>query len=324
LPLGASSEMRPLAVEGKSVSNPLEMLVGYQIASGGYFRAMGIPVMRGRDFEDTDDENADGVVIVNQALAQREWPGQNPIGQKVKTSLAPSTPWSTVVGVVGGVRSVNLRVPARPEVFVPFQQRPGSRMDIVVRSNSGLAALVPIIHSRVWAIDSKQPIGAVQNLEDVFSASISEPRFLALSITTFGVFALLLALVGLYGVVSYGLSQRTREFALRLALGAKGAAITRMVLRQCMVPVLIGAGAGVIGSLASVRILGTLLYDVGTTDPVTFLTVAGLLCGTALVTCYLVARRATRQDPSQALRNEATPATTGARAGHASLQPRLG
>jgi putative ABC transport system permease protein len=278
----------------------------YSPASEGYFRALGIPLLRGRLFDDRDTIDAPHVAVVNQSLAQEKWPGQDPLGHRIEFGnmdgdLRPLT----IIGVVGDVREDSVEAPPSPMVYVNYRQRPQAtyHFTAVVSSEFDQASVMSSAREIVRKLDPEVP-PSFETLDQVFSDSLKARRF---NLTLVGVFAgtaLLLAMAGLYGVMAYAVSQRTGEFGVRTALGASPGNILRLVLRQGIVTALIGVAIGLAGALALTRTLQSLLFGLSATDPLTFAVVALALVFVALLACYVPARRAARVDPMVALRYE--------------------
>jgi putative ABC transport system permease protein len=315
LPLAGDIWGWPFNVEGRPRPRPGETPnAAYRVVFPGYFRTMGIPVLRGRDIAESDDLRAPGVVVVNEWLARRYWPNENPIGKRITLDdPKESASWLTVVGVVKDAVRKNWAAAPEEEIYLPYLQNryylenPGAHvayLTLVVRSSADPAAMAPAIRDVVWSFDRNLPVSEVQTMERVVADSTAEPRFNLLLLAAFAAVAVILAAVGIYGVMSYSVSRRTHEIGIRIALGAERADVVRLVVGQGMLVALAGAGAGMAGALALTRLMASLLYGVRTTDPPTYLAVAFLLGGVALAASYLPARRATRIDPLTALRYE--------------------
>lgn len=268
----------------------------------GYPQTMGMTLLRGRALTDADREGAPRVALINETMARTFWPGADPVGKRFKEIWLDE--WTTVVGVVSDVRSYGLAGDAEPEAYRPFWQLPASEMSLVVRTTNDPLALVPLLRATVDDIDADVPLSELRTTAQIVASSVAEPRFTMLLLAGFATTALLLAAVGIYGVVSYTVGRRTRELGLRVALGAQGTELLRMILRQALRLAALGAVIGVAMALALTRFLRSLLFDVSATDTVTLVAVPLLLVGVALVAAYLPARRATRVDPMLALRNE--------------------
>jgi putative ABC transport system permease protein len=260
---------------------------------------MGIPLRRGRVFERGDRAGAPRVAVVNEALARRFFPGEDPIGQRVRVDPA-SQDWLEIVGVVGDVKHGRLDLEAPPQTYESLAQRPRDTVMFVVRGAITAAAA----RAAIAAADPEQAIGALRPLGDLVAESVARQRFALLLFAAFSAVALVLAVVGIYGVMAYTVAQRTGEIGIRMALGARSGAVLRLVALQGGRLVALGLGAGVLGALLLTRFLGTLLFGVTAHDPATFAAIAGLLAAGAGLACLLPALRATKVDPMIALRTE--------------------
>ena len=309
LPLSTSGMKFSFSVEGRAMPGDMNLPFAlYRAVSPDYFRATGIPLQRGRFFDTHDVPESTPVVVVNRRLAEQFWPGQEAIGKRLKVGPpdAPN-PWATVIGVVGDVRQAGLYGDQQFEMYAPYAQERRSWLaprDLVVRTNRDAASLARAVRQAVWSVDKDQPVSDVRTMNEVFAAAISRERFQMLLLALFATLALVLACVGLYGVISYAVAQRTHEIGVRMALGAQRADVLRLVIRQGMVLTFAGLLLGTVGALAATRVMRELLYGVTATDAVTFLSVGGLLVLVALLACFIPARRATRVDPLVALRYE--------------------
>jgi putative ABC transport system permease protein len=264
---------------------------------------MGIPLVAGRFFTPADTANATKVVIVNQELAREFWPAQNAVGQRI--SFDGSTgPWREIAGVVGDIKQHALWRSSAPMVYVPYAQDPWTFMSLVVRSRYKPEALVSSVRHAVLNVDKNQPLFSVRTMRQVVSLSIGVRRFNTLLLGLFALLALILALVGIYGVISYSVSQRTHEIGIRMALGAERSDVLKMVVGQGLKLALVGVAIGIVGALALTQFLSSLLYGVKPTDPLTFIAVSLILIVVALLACYIPARRASKVDPMIALRYE--------------------
>jgi putative ABC transport system permease protein len=277
--------------------------------SPGYLNTLGTPLLRGRTFTNSDDENAPLVAMINQKLAREFFANENPVGKRFMWGrLDPSakeTPkWITVVGVVGDTKLYGLANPARLEVYLPFRQDPNSDMHLLVKSAVDPAALTSSIRGVVASIDKNQPVFAIATMNDLRSQSVGSQRTTLILLAAFSVLALVLAAIGIYGVISYSLAQRTHEIGIRMALGAQPKDVLRMVLAQGGKISLAGIAIGLAASLVLMRLMASLFFSVSASDPLTFSAVAILLVLVALLACYVPARRALRVDPIIALRYE--------------------
>ena len=273
----------------------------YSAVSADYFSAMRIPVIAGRTFSDRDNQQSTLVAIVSEELAQRVFPGENPIGRRINVTTGPEN-FREIVGLAGNVTQQGLVRGASPHVYEPFSQAPSNFMTLIVRGSSDPAALVPAIRSKVLELDHDLPLQRVTTLNKIIANSIRQQRFTSVVLSVFAAVALVLAVAGLYGVISYSVAQRTRELGIRLALGAQGGDVLRLVLKQGMTFVLVGEVIGIAGAYALSGLMQGLLFGVTATDKATFISVAVSLFVVALVACYVPARRATKVDPLVALK----------------------
>ena len=238
-------------------------------------------------------------------MARRFWPGENPIGMRVKAGPIQSTnPWLTVVGVVGDVKSDSLETPGAPHIYLPIFQSPPYNPVVYLRTTGDAGSSGESIRREVLAIDPRTPTYAARAMEEVVARSMAERRFALDILGFFGLVALILAAIGIYGVMTYTFSQRTQEIGIRMALGAQRGDILRMAIGEGMLLVGVGLGTGILGALILTRYLRTMLFAITPTDPVTFASIAVLLSSVALLACFVPARRATQVDPLVALRNE--------------------
>ena len=307
LPLSEDRMRTSFEIEGRPVPKSEEPLTEFRSIAPDYFRTMEIPLLQGRDFTERDDMKAPAVVIVNQTLAQRFFPNQNPLGKHIKPHVSVTEGdkvMREIVGVVGDVKHRGLGVESEPEVYVPQAQIPFDGKTLVLRTDADPVSVTAAVRREVKSLDKDLPIYSVKPLEQYLSASLAQPRFNTLLLTIFAGVALILAAVGLYGVMSYSVAQRTHEIGIRLALGARQEDVMKLVVGQGLALTLGGVVIGLAGALAFTRLLTTLLFGVSATDPVTFAGVAVLLSAVALAACYLPARRAMRVDPMVALRYE--------------------
>jgi putative ABC transport system permease protein len=263
---------------------------------------MGVRLLAGRWFSERDDENAPEVAVINETLARNYFPGEDPVGKRL--GFGPQT--MTVVGVVADTKRFGLDADAKPEVYRHCFQRSAilSHMKLAVRTSGDPLDLVPAVREAALAVDPDQPIYNMMTMEQRLSDSIAPQRFQALLFGVFAVAALVIAAVGVYGALSYVVSQRTHEIGVHMALGARPFDVLKMILKQGMVVTSAGLAIGIAASLALTRVMKGLLFGVRATDPATFATIALLLAGVALGACYLPARKATKVDPMIALRQE--------------------
>jgi predicted permease len=305
LPLGGSNASDSYLVEGAPEPPPGQEYEGrYRIATPEYFQTMRIPIIRGRGFTEQDKAGAPPVVIVNETLARAHWPGQEPIGKRIRFYGPPERAhWMEIVGVVEDVKH-ELNLPVTPEYYLPHAQDPGSGMVLVARTNVEPSSLAPSIRQQVWAIDKDQPVFDVRTMQEVRAASVTLYSFSSVMLGIFAGVALLLASIGIYGVMAFAVTQRTQEIGIRMALGARGADVLKLVVKHGMKLALLGIVVGLAGSWLLTRFMEKLLVGVQATDLLTFSVVSGCLLIAAFVACYLPARRATKVDPLVALRYE--------------------
>ena len=309
LPLSFNGMNFSFSVEGQSSPGDMKLPFAlYRVVSPDYFSAMSIPLQRGRFFGAHDNADSQPVILISRRLAEQTWPGEDPVGKRLKIGpLDSPNAWLTVVGVVGNVRQVGLYGDPRMDLYVPYAQERRvfiAPRDLVLRTKGDATAVAGAVRQAVWSVDKDQPVSHVRTMDQVFSAAISQERFQALLLGLFAALALVLACIGLYGVISYAVAQRTHEIGVRMALGARPRDVLRLVLRQGMSLTIVGLVLGIaIGSVAT-RFLSDLLYGVTARDPLTFVGVPILLLLVAFLACYIPARRATRIDPLVALRYE--------------------
>jgi predicted permease len=318
LPLAGDLWGRQLTIEGRPLPQPGQGIeVAFRVSRPDYLRTMGIGLRAGRDFTDRDTADAPGVIIINETLARRHWPSENPIGKRVTlddprdNTRAPQ--WLTVVGVAQDVKQLSWTDAPSPEIYVPFQQSGGfysgtarhsSAMTLVVRTSVAPQILAAAAQETIRLLDRSLPISNVTTMEQVIADAVWQPRFNLQLIGLFAGIALLLAAVGLYGVMSYSVAQRAREVGLRMALGAQASDVVKLVVGQGMKLALLGMASGLIASLALTRLMTTLLFGVSATDFTTYAVITLLLTMVALFACWIPARRATKVDPMIALRYE--------------------
>jgi predicted permease len=298
-PRSGSGPYSPFFLEGRQLS-PEESVGGdFRLVSPHYFQAMKIPMLRGRDFTDEEEQEGRPVVVVNEDAARRLWPGQESLGKRL--GWGGSSQWLTVIGVVGDVRMLQLEANPRPAIYLPMIQ---SSMYLVVQTATEPMNLAAAIRNQVQAIDKDQPIANLRTMEQVISNSASQRRFSLLLFGVFAAAALLLATIGIYGVMSYGVAQRTHEIGIRVALGARMRDILTLVVGEGAKLTFVGVLLGLLASLALTRLMKSLLFEVSVTDKPTFLLIAALLAFVALLACWVPARRATKVDPLIALRHD--------------------
>jgi putative ABC transport system permease protein len=308
LPLSGSSMNRGFRAEGRPEPKPdANIAMDYQVVSPDYFSALEVPIIRGRGLTDADNETSQRVIVINQTMARRYWPNEDPIGKRMAIGESSTeTSWRTIVGMVGDMRHASLSEAAAPCAFVSYRQDLESwpRMAFVIKANIDAASLSAAVRKELVAVDPTQPVYAIAPMDTLLRTSIAQQRFVMALIGALSVLALTLAMIGIYGVISFSVSERTHEIGIRMALGAKSRDVLAMVLCQGMRVALLGVVIGLAAALILTRLLSKLLFEVSTTDPGTFAGVAVLLGGIALLACYIPARRATKVDPLVALRYE--------------------
>ena len=309
LPLSFNGMNFAFSVEGQTAPGDMKLPFAlYRAVSPDYFRAMGIPLQRGRFFDAHDSADSQPVILVSRRLAEQFWPNEDPVGKRLKVGpLDSPNPWLTVVGVVSNVRQTGLYGDLRMDLYSPYAQERRvfvAPRDLVLRTKGDPASVAGAVRQAVWTVDKDQPISDVRTMDQVFAGAISQERFQTLLLGLFAALALVLACIGLYGVISYAVAQRTHEIGVRMALGARPRDVLGLVMRQGMSLTIVGLVLGIaIGSVAT-RVLSDLLYGVTARDPLTFVGVPILLLLVAFLACYIPARRATRIDPLVALRYE--------------------
>ena len=319
LPIAGDVWGLQFTIEGRPRPEPAQLpRATFRVVYPGYFKAMRLPVLRGRDVAETDRVDAPRVVIVNDFFARRHWPNEDAIGKRISFNPTVDTaPWFTVIGVVKNDVRSDWTAPPEEEAFLPYSQERDylesngghvGYMTLVVRAScSGLkacnaASLAPAIRDAVGSVNRSVPVTDIQAMDDVIAGANAGPRFTLVLLATFAVVALVLAAVGIYGVISYAVSRRTHEIGVRVALGASPATVVRLIITQGMRVVAVGVVIGLAGSLVASRLMTKLVYGVSVTDPLTYAGVAALLAAVALVASYIPARRATRIDPLVAMR----------------------
>jgi putative ABC transport system permease protein len=275
----------------------------YRLTCPGYFRSLGIPIRRGRDFGAADTTTSEGVAIINEETARRYWPNEDPIGQRIRIGSAEA-PWLTIVGVVGNVKHFGLENPSRRELYRPYAQAAWPTMSVTVKTATSPMGLAPAVRAALARIDPDQPVSRIRTMAEVVFNSVGERRFPMRLLGLFSIVALLLAAIGVYGVASYLVSQRTREIGIRVALGAGRKQVTRMIVGRSLLPIAAGLVAGIIGAVFAARLLASMLYEVRPSDPMVLGSIALLLAGAAMGASWIPARRAASVDPLVVLRQE--------------------
>jgi predicted permease len=315
LPIAGDLWDRDFVIEGRPQPGPTNMPDAvYRIATPGYFQTMAIPLVQGRDIAPGDDASAAPVVVINERLARLYWPHESPIGQHMALASASARTWMTVVGVAKNVVEHDWSATAAPEMYLAAFQTPeflggmglgnSAYITLVVRTEGNPAAMTSAVKGAVWSLDSQLPITSVMTMDEAVDQANAAPRFEMLLLAVFAAVALVLAAVGIYGVMSYSVSRRTHEIGIRVSLGASRGSVLALIMRQGLALALVGSAVGIVAAFLLARFMTKLLYGIPPTDPVTFVCVAGLLIAVALAACYVPARRAMRVDPMIALRHE--------------------
>jgi putative ABC transport system permease protein len=307
LPLTGKDSTQVIAIEGATASQKIATFQAqYRTVTSGYFSTMKIPLVMGRYFTERDGAESPKAAIINEDFAKRLWPGLNPLGRRLNliTDAHMGKPWATIVGIVGETKDAGLDTRAAVQVYLPNAQRPQKSMAIVVRTSGEPLQTAGGLRAAVWSIDSEQPVASIRAMDQILQLSLARPRFNMTLLSVFAALATLLGAIGIYGLMSYAVSQRTQEIGIRAALGARREDIARMVVGQGLRVVLVGVALGLLGAFATTRLMRTLLFGVTPTDAVTFALVPLLIVAVAMLACYLPVRRATRIDPLIALRYE--------------------
>jgi putative ABC transport system permease protein len=305
VPLTSTSIIRlRFIVDAHPPANPSDVpRANYRSISHNYFRAMGISLVKGRFFSEQDRDKSPPVVIVNETMANRYWPGEDPIGKRLTIPLLANAS-REVVGVVADVKHSSLDTESGAEMYVPYLQKPFNFMAVVVRTAADPLSMVNAVRGEISSVDKNQPVYDVKTMQQIVNESVSQPRLYMLLLGIFAALALVLAAVGIYGVMNYSVAQRTHEIGIRMALGAQRSDILKMVVGQGMILAAIGIVAGLIAAFVVTRVMETFLFGVGARDLLTFLIIPLVLGAVAFLSSYIPARRATKVDPMVALRYE--------------------
>ena len=305
LPLGGDNLTFPLIIEGRAPQSPSEQLTtNFRVISPDYFAALGIPLKQGRYFTERDNVDSTRVAIINETLANRYFPNENPIGKRISLVIFDEPVLREIVGVVGDVRHSTLDEESGSEVYDSYLQAPSPFMTLAVRTSASPQSLAGGLRNAVRSVDNEQPIFNIKTMEQVLSDSVALPRLSTALLAAFAGIALILASIGIYGLVSYSVTQRTHEIGIRMALGARPGQVLQMILRQGVVLAVVGVAIGLAGAYAATKLLASLLYGVSASDPMTFAVVPLLLIFVTLLASYVPARKAMEVDPIIALRQE--------------------
>jgi putative ABC transport system permease protein len=308
LPLSGDRFVISFQIDGRPVAPKDEPSADLFMTEPDYFRTMGIPVLKGRDFNERDDHNSAPVVIVSDTFARQFFPGENPIGKRIEPGISTwdneDSTMREIIGVVADIHNRALNTDPKPVYYLPQSQVPFNELTMVVKTSGDPHALIISMTREVEAMDSELPVFSVKTMDEYVSSSVAAPRFNTTLLSIFAGVALVLTIIGLYGVMSYSVAQRTNEIGIRMALGAQARDVLGLIVKDGVKIVGVGLLLGVGGALALTRLMETLLFGVTTRDPLTFVAIAGLLSLVAMLACYIPAWRATRVDPLEALRCE--------------------
>ncbi len=305
LPLTYNGDSMPIGVEGRVDPPPDQRPdVILRVVSPGYFSTMGIPLIKGRDFTEQDNAESVRVVVISEKTARYFWPGEDPIGKRLKPgSTTSESPWREVIGVVKDVRQNDFVAEPKMQMYMAYPQLSSFAPNaLVIRTNVEPLSLATSVRNAVWAIDKDQPVSDIDTMENIISQAVARQRFSMLLLGIFATLALVLAAVGIYGVMSYSVAQRTREIGIRMALGAQKSDVLKMTVMQGLKLVALGVAIGLVAALVLTRVMASLLFGVSATDPTTFVTISFVLIGVALLASYIPALRAIKVDPMVALR----------------------
>jgi predicted permease len=292
-------------IDGETPTAPgQEPAADYRVATPAYFAALGIPLRAGRTFDSRDRSTTALVAIVNRTLVRQAFDDRNALGRRIRLGRGDGAPWRTIVGVVGDVRHSEIDERPAPEIYVPFDQAPQTMMMLAARTTADPEALTPSIVAALAGIDASQPVYHVKPMSRLVKDAMLTSAFATSMMSLLGLLALVLATIGIYGVVSYAVNQQVREFGVRLALGAAPADLLRLVAVRSLTLIGTGVALGLVGAAGIVRLLRGLLYGITPSDPATFMAALGLLAAVAAVACLIPARRAMRTDPVSVLKAE--------------------
>ena len=306
VPFGVNAFNTSFMIEGRPVPAVTERpRAFYRVISPNYFRTMGIPFRRGNEFTDRDSAEMPGVAIINETATRKYWPGEDPIGRKIKRGRPESkNPWVTIVGIAGSASQLSLREESQPEIYVPFLQNTTLNFSLVVRTASDPKTITGAIRKEVWATDKDLPVSNMKLMDELISNSTAQPRFYVILLTVFAALALILAAVGVYGVMAYSVTLRTRDIGIRMAVGAQPMDIFKHVIGHALMLASIGLVIGLVLAGTSTLVMKSLLFGISPADPLTLIVTALILLAVALLASYLPARKATKVDPMVALRYE--------------------
>jgi predicted permease len=304
LPMNSGRNYSPFSIQGRARESERGPIADIAVVDTKYFRTMEVPLITGRDFTESDTNKTPAVAVIDQILARRYWPDENPLGQQVKFGFGRGLEGVTIVGVVGDIKSDGFEAPSVPHIYVALGQFAPVNAVVFLRSRGDVEHLGEAVRHEVENVDPNVPVHSISSMDQIIARSVADRRFGLELLGVFAAVALLLAAIGIYGVMSYAFSQRTNEVGIRMALGAQRRDILRMALGEGMRIVVIGLASGLVGAATMTRVFRSMLFEAGPADPMTFLSVAAILAGVALFACYIPAQRATRVDPLTSLREE--------------------
>jgi predicted permease len=304
LPMNSGRNYSPFSIQGRPADSERSPVADIAVVDTEYFRTMEVPLVTGRNFTVSDTNKTQTVGVIDQTLARHYWPGENPLGQQVKFGFGAGIQGVTIVGVVGDIKSDGFDAPSVPHIYVPLGQFAPVNAVVFLRSRGDAGNLGEGVRREVEKVDPNIPVHSISSMDQIITRSLADRRFALELLGVFATVALLLAAIGIYGMMAYSFSQRTHEIGIRIALGAQRLDIFRMAVGEGMQLVAIGLAVGLVGAVALTRFVRTMLFDVSSSDPITFGAISFMLAAVAFVACFIPARRATRVDPLVALREE--------------------
>jgi putative ABC transport system permease protein len=304
LPMNSGRNYSPFSIQGRPEESERTPTADIAVVDTEYFRTMEVPLMSGRNFTPSDTSKSQPVAVIDLTLARRYWPRQNPLGQQIKFGFGAGLQGLTIVGVVGDIKSDGFDAPSVPHIYVPLGLFAPVNAVVFLRSRADVEHLGESVRHEVEMVDPNVPVHSISSMDEIIARSVADRRFALELLGVFAAVALLLAAIGIYGVMSYSFSQRTHEVGIRMALGAQRLDILRMALGEGMRIVVIGLASGLVGAAIMTRFFRSMLFDIAPADPITYLSVSAILAAVALFACYIPAQRATRVDPLIALREE--------------------
>jgi predicted permease len=304
LPMNSGRNYSPFSIQGRPEDSARTPVADIAVIDTEYFRTMEVPLVGGRNFTVLDTNKTQTVGVIDETLARRYWPNENPVGQQIKFGFGAGIQGVTIVGVVGDIKSDGFDAPSVPHIYVPMGQFAPVNAVVFLRSRGDTGSLGEAVRREVEKVDPNIPVHSISSMDEIITRSLADRRFALELLGIFAAVALMLAAIGIYGVMAYSFSQRTHEIGIRIALGAQRVDIFRMAVGEGMQLVAIGLTVGLAGAVTLTRFVRTMLFDVSASDPITFGAISALLAAVAFVACYVPARRATRVDPLAALRDE--------------------